>query len=140
METITIEQKNEEIAKMLGWLNKHPHMEQNYIIIPYGDKYKQIGQTLDRFRTLGKGYQLHAESAKFHSDWNWLMEAVRFINSTHKHNIETRDLTYTLQGLSAGGYWNNSDVRENSINFNSIDDAFDAVYRFAKTWNKKNEN
>ena len=121
--------------------------ENNKLIAEFLGAEKVHTQTI----TDSKGYSLEwaykidgkiitFEELKFHSDWNWLMEAVRFINSTHKHNIETRDLTYTLQGLSAGGYWNNSDVRENSINFNSIDDAFDAVYRFAKTWNKKNEN
>lgn len=120
MEKTIIEQKNEEIAKMLGWTSKTRTIEQA-IVLSY----------------FNSGGQFIGVEFQFHSDWNWIMEAVKFINSTHKHSVEARDLTYTLQGLSLGGYWNNSDVRENSINFNSIDDVFDAVYRFAKTWNNK---
>ena len=125
MET-TLEQKNEEIAIMLG-----------FIIKSYGSSTKELD---DNKLWCDPKHGLPVGELKFDSDWNWLMKAVEFINSTHKQNIEFRDLNYTLNGLCSGGYWNGSKYKEPVVSFNSIEDVFDAVYRFARSWNiRKNE-
>lgn len=125
MET-TLEQKNEEIAIMLG-----------FIIKTFGSSTKELD---DNKLWCDPKHGLPVGELKFDSDWNWLMKAAEFINSTHKQNIEFRDLNYTLNGLASGGYWNGSKYKEPVVSFNSIEDVFDAVYRFARSWNiRKNE-
>lgn len=120
-----IEQKNEEIARMLGFI------------------VKTYGSTKDELSTdiiwCDPKHGLHVGELKFNSDWNWLMKAIEFINSTHKSGIISRDLVYTLNGLQSGGYWNNSTEKQPSINVNSIEEVFDAVYRYALTWNSKKQ-
>lgn len=136
METITIEQKNEEIAKMLGWLFKDDIFINTCFGIP--SKHIKLIFTLNNFMVQNNICKCGSKQLQFNSDWNWLMEAVKFINSTHKQNIGYRDLIYTLNGLASGGYWNGSTEKQPGLYFNSIEEVFDAVYRFAKSWNKKN--
>lgn len=123
---ISLEQKNEEIARMLG-----------FIIKSYGSSTKELD---DNKVWCDPKHGLPVGELKFDSDWNWLMKAVEFINSTHKQNIEFRDLNYTLNGLASGGYWNNAMYKEPVVSFNSIEDVFDAVYRYAKSWNISKES
>lgn len=135
---ISLEQKNEEIAKMLGWVSKYATKKDSY----------GYYQTVEGFETPFINYSqecieniqanrniFSVNDLKFNSDWNWLMKAVEFINSTHRHDIEARDFNYTLGGLSSGGYWNDSKEKQPKVFLNSIEDVFDAVYRYAKTWN-----
>lgn len=118
---ITLQQKNEEIAKMLGFIAK------------------TYCSTKDELNAnaiwCDPNHGLPVGELQFDTDWNWLMEAIKFINSTYKQNVVGRDLSYTMRFLSSGGYWNGSEIKQPGLHFNSIEEVFDAVYRYAKTWN-----
>jgi hypothetical protein len=61
-----IQERNEQIALMLGYVNTTP-ADKDFNIFEYPTKFGAIPKMIETM------------SMKFHSDWNWLMEAVEFI-------------------------------------------------------------
>jgi hypothetical protein len=79
-----IQERNTQIALMLGWeydedlkIFNTPFLE---LVEPqaFGD---------EQFSS-----RLHDYELKFHSDWNWLMEAVEFIETIKVNNIQIYDV------------------------------------------------
>jgi hypothetical protein len=81
METTEIQERNKQIALMLGW--KEATLE-------YKLKWSGV-KTKERLNRLDKDFvpilmkeneePLWEDSLRWHSDWNWLMEAVEFIEN-----------------------------------------------------------
>jgi hypothetical protein len=70
-----IQERNEQIALMLGWIpyeGLNPRWRNSFETNCNSEIFNKVVETL-----------------KFHSDWNWLMEAVKFI----KKNIRTSNNT-----------------------------------------------
>jgi hypothetical protein len=134
-----IQERNKEIALMLGgiyskaaeaWGFGNSRVEKKTIIIE-GQSYKSLVWA-ERFE----------KELLFHSDWNWLMEAVEFINKTHNNvkvnfDNEHRDLTYTIQYLIGGGYFPRAKEPSPKRLMHSINDLFLPVSDFAKLYNEK---
>ena len=129
-----IQERNKEIALMLGgiyskaaeaWGFGNSRVEKKTIIIE-GKSYKSLVWA-ERFE----------KELLFHSDWNWLMEAVEFINKTHNFDNEHRDLTYTIQYLISGGYFPGAIEPLPKRLMHSINNLFLAVSDFAKLFNNK---
>lgn len=69
METTEIQERNKQIALMLGYINTTPT-----------DKDFNIFENKEKpFSAIPK--MIETRSMEFHSDWNWLMEAVEFVES-----------------------------------------------------------
>jgi len=66
-----IQERNKQIALMLGWKNLNDNSFPEYI------------------NAFGDFYSL--KELKFHSDWNWLMESVEFIKKNIKTSNDTQD-------------------------------------------------
>jgi len=71
METTEIQERNKQIALMLGWKNLNDDSFPEFI------------------NTFGDFYPL--KNLKFDSDWNWLMEAVEFIKKNIRLSSNTSD-------------------------------------------------
>ena len=123
-----IQERNKQIALMLGLkpLKK-----------PYEGAFTSDENTFNSFRIFFNGL-LEDESwyayPKFHSDWNWLMEAVEFINNTHNQDNPYRDLHYTMGSLLHGGWWKNTKIPRRLLS--NIEELFIAVSDFAKLYNE----
>jgi len=120
--TQEIQDRNEQIALMLGYVNTTP-TDKDFNIFK---SHIKIGVIPNMIETM---------SMKFHSDWNWLMEAVEFINKTHKNNNPYRDLHYTMGYLLHGGWWGETKVPERLLSDKT--ELFLAVSDFAKLYNDK---
>ena len=124
-----IQERNKEIALMFGlkrgwWI----HQEK-----PLTDDKKQWCDIEGKTFLGAKVY--YDKDLKFHSDWNWLMEAVEFINKTHKDNNPYRDLHYTVGYLLHGGWWEKTKIPERLLSDKT--QLFLAVSDFAKLFNNK---
>jgi hypothetical protein len=110
-----IQERNEQIALMLGM-----KIEGTYIT-----NWKEFNSLLHSIE----------DTLKFHSDWNWLMEAVSFINKTHNQNNPHRDLAYTIKYLLNGGWWGENQIPRRVLS--DTEQLFLAVSDFAKLYNNK---
>jgi hypothetical protein len=130
-----IQERNKQIALMLGW--KEATLE-------YKLKWSGV-KTEERLNRLDKDFvpilmkeneePLWEDSLRWHSDWNWLMEAVEFINNTHNQGIPHRDLHYTMGYLLHGGWWRDTLIPERLLSDKT--QLFIAVSDFAKLYNNK---
>jgi hypothetical protein len=68
-----IQERNKEIATMLGW---------------------SYNKFMDRWNEDMIHDYAYATELKFHSDWNWLMEAVSFIKKNIKSSSNTKDAKF----------------------------------------------
>jgi len=121
-----IQERNKEIALMLGSEKK------NTIHFDYWT-YDHLGYDTMKISSVSWA----SGNFEFHLDWNWLMEAVRFINKTHNDNNEHRDLTYTIKYLLNGGYFPRATEPTPKRLMHSTYDLFLAISDFAKYYNKK---
>ncbi len=112
-----IQERNKQIALMLGWYHE------DYI-------WKMLKPFRDGFISETKDVEL-----QFHTDWNWLMEAIEFINKTHKENNPYRDLHYTIGYLLHGGWWGDNRIPERLLSDKT--QLFLAVSDFAKLYNEE---
>jgi hypothetical protein len=69
MESTEIQDRNKEIAVMLG-------VDINFSTQVYRDSKSSLRHIIDNMPK--------SEDLKFHSDWNWLMETVEFIEKINK--------------------------------------------------------
>jgi hypothetical protein len=118
-----IQERNKEIAVMLG-------VDINFSTQVYRDSKSSLRHILDNMPK--------SEDLKFHSDWNWLMEAVKFINNTHNQDNPYRDLTYTIKHLLNGGWWKLKSEEKLIPRrlLSDIEQLFLAVSDFAKLYNE----
>jgi hypothetical protein len=113
-----IEERNKQIALMLGWT---------------------YNELMDRWNEDMLHDYAYVEDLKFHSNWNWLMEAVKFINNTHNQDNPYRDLTYTIKHLLNGGWWKLKSEEKLIPRrlLSDIEQLFLAVSDFAKLYNEE---
>jgi hypothetical protein len=76
-----IQERNKQIQKMLGWeLINYPKNEENFVDYYLFVKKDENGNEIDRFDF--DNYNIKKdETISFHSDWNWLMLSVEFIQA-----------------------------------------------------------
>lgn len=117
MTPLDIQERNEQIALMLGW-KKHNHISYH---------------TWTNDKSI---YHIYDSALQFHSDWDWLMEAVEFIES-----IEVDDFGYIVEMLPSSS---RIYLAKNNLSIISIDPkssrkeaVFTAVSDFAKKFNNK---
>jgi hypothetical protein len=134
-----IQERNKEIALMLGW-----SQNQN----PDHDGVLEIWWPVT---TLEKPWGFRVERLEFHSDWNWLMEAVEFIESKIIYTVKiistptisqrwymytvqiynTRSATLLTQGekiIEIQSHYHKNQSKKETV--------FIAVSDFAKMYNK----
>jgi hypothetical protein len=89
-----IQERNKQIALMLGWKETSAHKRDQYgyyqPVVGYSTPYRN---TLD---TQAVEYQFDKNAfatgdLQFHSDWNWLMEAIQFL----QNHFESKEWTWT---------------------------------------------
>jgi hypothetical protein len=121
-----IAERNKQIALMLG-------------LKPLDKPYLGVYQpTLDTHNSAFYHDRIEGESwyiyPKYDVDWNYLMEAVSFINKTHNQNNPHRDLTYTITYLLNGGWWGEIQISRRILS--DTEQLFLAVSDFAKLYNE----
>jgi len=89
-----IQERNKQIALMLGWKETSAHKRDQYgyyqCVEAYSTPYRN---TIDA-QAVEYQYDKNAfavEDLRFHSDWNWLMMAIHFL---HKH-FESKERSWT---------------------------------------------
>jgi hypothetical protein len=137
MEDKEIQQRNKDIALMLGWKESSAHKVDQYgyyqCVEGYSTPYRN---DLDE-QAIEYQYDENAfaiEDLRFHSDWNWLIESIEFINKIHKENNPYRDLHYTIGYLLHGGWWGDTKIPERLLSDKM--QLFLAVSDFAKLYNE----
>jgi hypothetical protein len=123
-------ERNKQIALMLGL---------KPLARPYDGAFQLNGD--DTFNVYFYHERMEGEDwyiyPQYNSDWEWLMQAVEFINKTHNQGNLRRDLVYTMQYLLCGGFWHDSSTRVESRLLHSKDNLFLAVFDYAKQYNEK---
>lgn len=106
-----IQQRNEQIALMLGLEEAGPGFPSGYF---YKENY------------------YHYEDLQFHSDWNWLMEAVEFVKKTSGISMVQGPVKKPTCVIHLG------DLKALSGQSNTLKEAvFIAVSDFAKLYNER---
>lgn len=100
MKDTEIQERNEQIALMLSWYEEN-----------------SIWKVLKPFRG-GSIAEQKVKDLKFHSDWNWLMQAIQFLQ---KH-FESKEMVWTT-------------VQRYPL-FTDIETVFTMVSDFAKHYNE----
>jgi hypothetical protein len=118
MEQSEITARNYDIAIMLGL---------KPLKSPYEGAFQTNENTERNFRIFFNGL-LEDESwytyPKFHSDWNWIMESIKFISNLNTEDFSDDEIMYFED------IWN-------LILFTSIENVFIRVSNFAKAYNKR---
>jgi len=123
-----IKDRNVQIALMLGlYPLKRPN---SGAYLPTKDTYNSTFYK----EIIGDDLWVRYVYPKFHSDWNWIMEAVSFINKTHNQNNPHRDLAYTIKYLLNGGWWGENQIPRRVLS--DTEQLFLAVSDFAKLYNE----
>lgn len=132
--TQEIQQRSEQIALMLGWEQYQDYEE------------RWFGHWKPN-TTLEKPWSIRVERLEFHSDWNWLMEAVEFISGTlgyrkysYSHEEHSRcvftDMAILHQTHDFGG---GNIVIDSGTQNTEKEAVFIAVSDFAKNHNLYND-
>jgi hypothetical protein len=116
MEATKIQERNEQIALMLGM-----KMQETYVT-----NWKKFDYLLNSIE----------DTLKFHSDWNWLMEAVEFIENLDLNDIFTMpEFNYHVGKMTLLRV--NKDVLKKMPITSKKEAVFIAVSDFAKLYNNK---
>jgi hypothetical protein len=113
-----IQERNKDIALMLGYVNTTP-TDKDFNIFEFPTK---IGIIPNMIETM---------SMRFHSDWNWLMEAVEFIEKVKDEQGYGNMVNIWVNGCN---------VCENNAGYKIIENkeaVFTAISDFAKLYNEK---
>jgi hypothetical protein len=130
---------NKEIALMLGWKENSAHKRDqfgyNQCVEGYSTPYRN---TLDE-QAVEYQYDKNAfavEDLQFHSDWNWLMEAVEFIDKLNSYFIQIEEKSCYVYDISK---FDNSQTNAFIIKDGETkkEAVFTAVSDFAKLYKKK---
>jgi hypothetical protein len=125
--------RNEQIALMLGWKNSFAHKVDQYGYYQTVDGYSTpYRNTLDEQAV---EYQIDenafaVEDLQFHSDWNWLMETVEFIESK---GYEIDIFANCVEICTTP----DEDYVSEAVGKTKIEAVFIAVSDFAKLYNEK---
>jgi hypothetical protein len=124
-----VQERNKQIALMLGWKEYKP--ERNWF---WGKKKMTYYKGFDK--VTWSTPRVYVDYFKFHSDWNWLMEAIRF--------IQKKSFDITIDFFSSTGILKtdafvskNSDIIIESLGKEDIEAMFEIVSDFAKLYNEK---
>jgi hypothetical protein len=146
--------RNKDIALMLGWKETSAHKRDQYgyyqCVLGYSTPYRNTRDV----QAVEYQYDKNAfavEDLQFHSDWNWLMEAVKFIEGKDywveivKSQLGTKTRNYPIIWCEIGKE-NSTDLlddncytkitRGESVNRNKKEAVFIAVSDFAKLYNE----
>jgi hypothetical protein len=119
-----IQERNKQIALMLGYVNTTP-ADKDFNIFEYPTKFGAIPKMIETM------------SMKFHSDWNWLMEAVEFIEKVKDEQGYGNMVNIWVNGCNVcennAGY----KIIENIFASTKKEAVFIAVSDFAKLYNEK---
>ncbi len=154
MNSIELQERNKQIALMLGWKYYEPKVDIDTSLIgriyercevwakipielnryeQYDQYYFTRGWYEKAIKESGCGY---LTSLKYHSDWNWLIEAIRF--------IQKKSFDITIDFFSSTGILKtdafvskNSDIIVESLGKEDIEAMFEIVSDFAKLYNEK---
>jgi type I restriction-modification system DNA methylase subunit len=129
---------NKEIALMLGWKETSAHKRDQYgyyqCVEGYSTPYRN---TLDE-QAVEYQYDKNAfavEDLQFHSDWNWLMEAVEFIEKLNNYFIQIEEKSCYVYDTSKF-----DNIQTNAFIIKDADTkkeaVFTAVSDFAKLYNE----
>ena len=129
-----IQERNKQIALMLGWKEATLEYKLKWCAVPTEERLNRLNQEYVPILMKENQDPLWNSSLLWHSDWNWLMEAVEFINKTHKENNPYRDLHYTIGYLLHGGWWGDNRIPERLLSDKT--QLFLAVSDFAKLYNE----
>lgn len=114
-----IQERSEQIALMLGYVNTTP-ADKDFNIFEYPTKFGAIPKMIETM------------SMKFHSDWNWLMEAVEFVKKTSGISMVQGPVKKPTCVIHLG------DLKALSGQSNTLKEAvFIAVSDFAKLYNER---
>jgi hypothetical protein len=82
-----IQERNKQIALMLGWKEATLEYKLRWCAVPTEERLNRLDQ--DHVPILMKENKdpLWSSSLLWHSDWNWLMEAVEFIEKLQSDNF-----------------------------------------------------
>jgi hypothetical protein len=85
MTTEEIQERNKQIAMMLGWKEATLEYKLRWCAVPTEERLNRLDQ--DHVPILMKENKdpLWSSSLLWHSDWNWLMEAVEFIEKVYNN-------------------------------------------------------
>jgi D-mannonate dehydratase len=105
-----IQERNLEIALMVGYM--HVECDTKWLYLP------NLEIDIKSFSAIPK--MIHTKEMEFHSDWNWLMEAIQFL----KKHFESKEMLWTTV--------------ERYPLFTDIETVFTMVSNFAKHYNEGN--
>lgn len=130
MNGVNLTERNKQIALMLGWKEATLEYKLKWCSVPTEERLNEINPKYVPILMKENEEPLWESSLKWHSNWNWLIEAVQFINKTHNQGNPHRDLLYTIKYLLNGGWWGERLVPMR--NLSDIEPLFLAVSDFAK--------
>jgi len=119
-----INKRNSDIALMLGYVNTTP-TDKDFNIFEHTTKIGKIPKMIETM------------SMRFHSDWNWLMEAVEFIRLLNwSYDMYCPSNTDNSDGEFECNFWDKINPEIEGRSKNSLKEAvFIAVSNFAKKFN-----
>jgi hypothetical protein len=114
-----IQERNKQIAMMLGWEEATLEYKLRWCAVPTEERLNRLDQ--DDVPILMKENKdpLWSSSLLWHSDWNWLMEAVQFL---YKY-FESKEMVWTTV--------------ERYPLYSEIESVFVMVSDFAKLYNER---
>jgi len=120
-----IQERNQQIALMLGYVNTTP-TDKDFNI--FENRCKPFAALPNMIETM---------SMKFHSDWNWLMEAVEFIEKLgYESLLGGSEYYYPEKDMRYIQHF----IKEDEVIYheskNKIEAVFIAVSDFAKLYNE----
>ncbi len=111
-----IQERNKQIALMLGYVNTTP-TDKDFNIFEYPTKIEGIPKMIETM------------SMRFHSDWNWIIESVEFIEKLGYDVVIAKKIC----GIWTGGTCH---IAGKGV-FKKEEAVFIAVSDFAKLYNEK---
>jgi hypothetical protein len=141
-----IQERNKQIALMLGWKYSFAHKVDQYGYYQTVDGYSTpYINTLDEqaLEYQSDKNAFAVEDLQFHSDWNWLMEAVEFIENLQSDNFYME--FFWLNGPNVSLYQKDNQkgliLWETHGRFKNVETKKEAVFitvsDFAKLYNNK---
>jgi len=139
-----IQERNKQIALMLGWKETTLEYKLKWRGVPTEERLKRLNQDYVPILMKENEDPLFNSSLRWHSNWNWLMEAVEFIygtlgfrkysysNEEHSRCLFT-DMAIISQNHNYGGGNIITDSGKQSTEKEAV---FIAVSDFAKLYNQ----
>jgi hypothetical protein len=120
-----IQERNEQIALLLGYINT-TSTDKDFNIFENKEK---------PFSAIPK--MIETMSMCFHSDWNWLMESIKFIEHELEHSYSVDIVNKNQCEIVENGEKYICGYGFDTVNNSKIEAVFIAVSDFAKLYNNK---